>query len=77
MNTSISEHPSKAFTVFKVNLKGESVNKEHLNSVDELNTWMDKHKYATVKIIHDASGRFAIFTDSGEDYEIIETGILQ
>ncbi len=64
------------FEVFKVNLDGSLSNKEHLNDVDEVNTWIaNKYgKYATIKIIKDAS-KFILMTDTGRWFEEIERGI--
>ena len=64
------------FEVFKVNLDGSLSNKEHLNDVDEVNTWIaNKYgKYATIKIIKDSS-KFILMTDTGRWFEEIERGI--
>tara|TARA_S200002703_G_C3760930_1_gene234196 strand:- start:113 stop:352 length:240 start_codon:yes stop_codon:yes gene_type:complete len=67
---------ARMFEVFKVNLDGSLSNKEHLNDVDEVNTWIaNKYgKYATIKIIKDAS-KFILMTDTGRWFEEIERGI--
>ena len=67
---------AKMFEVFKVNLDGSLSNKEHLNDVDEVNTWIaNKYgKYATIKIIKDGS-KFILMTDTGRWFEEIERGI--
>ena len=62
------------FIVHKVNLDGSLSHKEYLNHLDELHTWLSEKygKFATVKITSELSGKSAIYTDNGNDFEKIK-----
>ena len=64
------------FTVYQVS-RNRLTNKEHLNS-NELDRWMESvyGKYATVKVVHDKTGKFVVYTDNGTEFKAIEKGII-
>lgn len=56
------------FTVYKV--FGEKLShKEHINN-DELDAWMNNAYgvHATVKVVHDLSGKAITYTDDGQKF---------
>jgi len=59
------------FKVNRVNLDGSLSHSEHLNSIDELNTWMYKVQdvHATVQVASETSGNHAHWSFNGEAWE--------
>lgn len=58
------------YTVHKLNLNGSLSHKQHLNNLDELNTWLvDVYgKFASIFVIQDQTGKTRTMTDNGTDW---------
>ncbi len=66
------------FTAYKINLDSSLSHKEHLND-DEIGSWVYDYaygKYTTIKVVQDLTNKFCIYTDNGNDFELIERGYL-
>ena len=61
------------YKVNRVNLDGSLSHSEHLNSIDELNTWMYQVQsvHATVQVSSETSGNQSQFAFNGESWEKI------
>ncbi len=64
------------YTVYKVELSGKLSNKEHMNSADEVEEWLDKvyGKFATVKVVQDRTKHWVMYTDAGTRWERVDSG---
>jgi hypothetical protein len=49
------------YTAYKLN-NGVLSNKEYLNNIDEVNTWIHTCNYPTIKIVQDATNKYRILT---------------
>jgi len=49
------------YTAYKLN-NGVLSNKEYLNNIDEVNTWIHACNYPTIKIVQDATNKYRILT---------------
>jgi hypothetical protein len=49
------------YTAYKLN-NGVLSNKEYLNNIDEVNTWIHNCNYPTIKIVQDATNKYRILT---------------
>ena len=61
------------YTVYRLRINGALTNKEHLNNVDELNTWIASvfGRFANIMIVSDRTGKTITMTDNGEWFEIV------
>ena len=59
------------YKVNRVNLDWSLSHSEHLNSIDELNTWMYQVQdvHSTVQVVSETSGNQAQLTFNGEAWE--------
>ena len=63
---------------YKLNLDGSLSNKAVLNNVDELNTWVWKYKFPSIRIESESTGISQDYTDRGNGvYQIINKEVLQ
>ena len=62
------------YTVYRIRLDGTLTNKEHLNNVDELNTWIaDVYgRFANILIVSDRTSKTITMTDNGDWFEIVK-----
>ena len=62
------------FTVYRIRLDGTLTSKEHLNNVDELNTWIaDVYgRFANILIVSDRTSKTITMTDNGDWFEIVK-----
>lgn len=46
------------YTVYKIEIDGQTLShKEHLNSIDEVNTWLVHNKFNNVLVVQDQTGK--------------------
>ena len=46
------------YTAYKIEIDGETLShKEHLEDIDEVNTWLVEHEYNNALIIQDQTGK--------------------
>ena len=62
------------YTVYRIRLNGNLENKEHLNGVDELNTWIASvyGRFANILIVSDRTNKVMRMTDNGDWFEIVK-----
>ena len=63
------------YTAFRVNLDGSLSDRANLDGLAEVNDWLaEVHgKHATVLVRRDDNGAYRKFTDTGVDWEIIDS----